>query len=376
MYEKFFNLHRTPFSMVPDSDCVHVTGQHADVISGAVFGILERRGCVVLTGEAGLGKTTALRAISELLADSNAHTSIISHPTLDASEFLELTMLNFGIPQVAASKAQRLKVLEKFLTTADAAGNVSVLIVDEAHKLPPDALEEVRLLGNFETGNHKLLQILLVGQNELNTRLDLPELWQLKQRIAFRLSLNRLNHDGVEDYMAFRWTKAGGGELPFDADAVDSIAAWSHGIPRVINAICDNSLMLALSDSVRNIGVELIQEVCRDLHLATPPVPRRLLSLREHAEARGAAADVPVLVRKAAAGGSSQQSASVLAQNERKFNVQNLSVPQAPSPDGLALDTWSQGRPSLLKRWLGLVDGQKSATSHKNSDLISLKHHL
>ena len=175
MYEKFFRLQRSPFRMVPDQEYVHVTGQYADVISGAVFGILERKGFVVLTGDAGLGKTTAIRAVVKLLIDSKAETSVISHPTLNAEDFLELAMLNFGIPAVAASKAQRLKVLERFLTLADSEGKVCVLIVDEAHKLPPEALEEVRLLGNLQTDEHKLLQILLVGQNELNARLNLPE---------------------------------------------------------------------------------------------------------------------------------------------------------------------------------------------------------
>jgi general secretion pathway protein A len=208
MYEKFFRLERSPFRMVPDQEFLHLTGQHADVISGAVFGILERKGFVALTGEAGLGKTTAIRAVMAMLAESNAHTSLISHPTLNAEDFLELALLNFGVPVVAASKAQRLKVLEQFVTLADMEGRICVLIVDEAHKLPSEALEEIRLLGNLQTDHHKLLQILLVGQNELNARLNLPELWQLKQRISFRLSLNRLDRGGAEEYIRFRWAKA------------------------------------------------------------------------------------------------------------------------------------------------------------------------
>lgn len=342
MYEKFFGLQCTPFTMVPDPNWVHVTGQHADVISGAVFGILERRGCIALTGEAGLGKTTAIRAVIGLLEESNARVSLISHPTLDAADFLELAMLNFGLPNPARSKAQRLKTLEAFLHQANAENRVCALIVDEAHKLPPAALEEIRLLGNFETGERKLLQILLVGQEELNARLDLPELWQLKQRIAYRLELRRLNREGVEDYLLFRWKRAGGAKLPFTPDAMDALATWSLGIPRVLHAICDNALMLALSDATRTVGVELIQEVCVDLRLQTPAVQRRLIPVEpeeEPAEAK------PVLVQKAAA-------ASLAAGTD-------TGAPMLP------VEPWSAAKPSLFKKWLGFLNEQESEPAPK-----------
>ena len=368
MYEKFFRLQRSPFRMVPDQEYVHVTGQYADVISGAVFGILERKGFVVLTGDAGLGKTTAIRAVVKLLIDSKAETSVISHPTLNAEDFLELAMLNFGIPAVAASKAQRLKVLERFLTLADSEGKVCVLIVDEAHKLPPEALEEVRLLGNLQTDEHKLLQILLVGQNELNARLNLPELWQLKQRVSFRLSLNRLDREGVEQYVRFRWTKAGGGEqLPFDDEALDGIARWSSGIPRVINAICDNALMLALSESTRSLNVEHVQMVCQDLHLSTPAIPRRA----ENREAE----PMPTLVKRAAVGGAAEDAPQ---------KSQPLAGPK-PAATVTESDAWSFSRPSLLQKWRGFLDAQKEAgpgnpqkqsANRKDPPTLSLKKHL
>ena len=209
MYEKFFALTKAPFSLVPDPDCIHLTAQHADAISGLAFGVLERKGYLVLTAEAGLGKTTALRALSQLLAESNVASSMIFAPTLTPPEFLEMALLNFGFKDIPASKAQRLKMLEEFLVRSDAEGKVVALIVDEAHQLSPELLEEVRLLGNFETSTRKLLQLVLVGQNELNDRLNLPELRQLKQRITIRLSLQPLDREGVEEYIRFRWTKAG-----------------------------------------------------------------------------------------------------------------------------------------------------------------------
>lgn len=275
MYESFFALTKPPFLLVPDPDCIHLTAQHADVISGLAFGILERKGYLVLTAEAGLGKTTALRALSQLLPESNAEASIIFAPTLTASEFLELAMLNFGFRDVPSSKAQRLKMLEQLLLRADADGRVMALIVDEAHQLSPELLEEVRLLGNFETTNRKLLQIVLVGQSQLNDQLNLPQLWQLKQRITVRLSLHRLDREAVEEYIRFRWGKAGGSDpIPFSAAAIDAIATWSGGNPRLINVICDNSLLIAFSETNRNVDVQIVRDACEELSLPTGMITR------------------------------------------------------------------------------------------------------
>jgi general secretion pathway protein A len=228
---------------------------------------------MALTGEAGLGKTTALRALSEVLVESNVHTSVILTPTLTSSEFLELLMLNFGIKEIPASKARRLKLLEDFLIRVDAAGRVSALVVDEAHQLSEELLEEIRLLGNFEAADRKLLQIVLAGQSEFNDRLNLPHMWHLKQRIAIRLSLRRLNSEVVEEYIQYRWSEAGGmGSFPFTADAVEAVAAWSYGIPRLINTICDGALLIAFSETIRKVDVQMIREACIDLMLPTPTI--------------------------------------------------------------------------------------------------------
>lgn len=277
MYEKFFQLEKTPFSTVPDPDCVHLVGQHADAISGLVFGVLSRKGYLVLSGEAGLGKTTALGAMAHLLADADVQSSLILNPILTAGEFMEMVMLNFGLTRIPESKAQRLRILRDFLVRSDSEGKISALIVDEAHKLSADLLEEVRLLGNFEAPDHKLLQIVLAGQNELNDRLNLPELWQLKQRVAIRMTLRRLERDEVELYLHYRWSKAGGADsIPFSEAAIDSIASWSKGIPRLINAICDNALLIAFSDAVHTVDVEQIREACVELDLPMPAVKSRL----------------------------------------------------------------------------------------------------
>ena len=144
MYENFFHLEKPPFSTVPDPNCVHLVGQHADAVSGLVYGVMSRKGYLVLTGEAGLGKTTALGAMANLLGDGNVQLSMILNPILTAPEFIEMVMLNFGFEQIPASKAQRLRLLQEFLIRSDQEGKVSALIVDEAHKLSPDLLEEIR----------------------------------------------------------------------------------------------------------------------------------------------------------------------------------------------------------------------------------------
>ncbi len=273
MYERFFQLTKTPFSLVSDPDFIHLTAQHESAIRGLAFAVLERRGYLVLTGEAGLGKTTALRALSEILVESNVQSSVILTPTLTSSEFLELLMLNFGFKEIPVSKARRLKLLEEFLIRTDAEGRLSALIVDEAHQLSDELLEEIRLLGNFEAGDHKLLQIVLAGQSEFDARLNLPQLWHLKQRIAIRLSLRRLNRESVEEYVQYRWSAAGGVSFfPCSDDAMDAVAAWSCGIPRLINTICDNALLIAFSETIRLLDVEIIREACIDLTLPTPAV--------------------------------------------------------------------------------------------------------
>ena len=281
MYENFFALSKAPFSVAVDPECIHLTAQHTDVIGGLAFGVLERKGYMMLTGEAGLGKTTAIAALLQVLMESNALASVIFTPTLSSSEFLDLAMLNFGFKDVPGSKARTLKMLEEFLIKADAKGRVVALIVDEAHRLSPDLLEEVRLLGNFESGGSKLLQIVLVGQNQLSTQLNLPELWQLKQRIALRLSLRRLDRDAVEEYVRFRWRNAGGEPFPFGAAAMDAIASWSNGVPRLINVICDNALLIAFSNSERNVDAEMVFEACEELALPRPAASENRRSLDE-----------------------------------------------------------------------------------------------
>ena len=274
----------------------------------------------------------------ELLAESKVRSSIIFNPLLTSNEFLEMVLLNFGLEQIPSSKAQRLKMLEYFLLGSDVQKTVSTLIIDEAHKLSPDLLEEVRLLGNFESGDHKLLQIVLVGQSELQDRLNLPELWQLKQRIALRMTLHRLDRYTVEQYVEFRWKNVGGtSPSPFTSDALEALASWSHGIPRLVNAISDNALLVAFSETSREVNLHHIREACNELNLPTPPVGV--------AASVAAAPQTPVASRP---------------KPETVLDPPKVPGPPKPIENGTGVTQNGDGpnlwlekqQPSLLKRWM------------------------
>ncbi len=272
MYNQFFGLSKEPFSMTPDPSCLFLTPAHREALAGLTYAILSRKGFVVLTGDAGTGKTTLLRRVFGSIPSARIRFSMVLNPTLTPSEFLELALHDFGIRDIPDSKAQRLILLQQFLLEAHEKRQQAVLVVDEAHKLPLDVLEELRLLSNFELAETKLLQIVLAGQTELADLLDRQDLRQLKQRISVRLAIHPLSPTGVEHYIAHRWQKAGATRAhPFKAEAVAHIAQCSHGIPRLVNALCDNALMLAYATGDTSIGIEQIIEVSKDLGLAEGP---------------------------------------------------------------------------------------------------------
>lgn len=345
MYERFFNLAKAPFSISPDPSCLFLTVQHTEVIKELAWGVLDRKGYLLLTAEAGLGKTTALRALIELLAESEVVSCFMSAPRLTASEFLEMAMLNFGFKEIPVSKAQRLKKLEDFLLKLDAEDRTAALIIDEAHQLDPDLLEEIRLLGNLECPERKLLQIVLAGQKDLDAHLNLPELWQLKQRITIRKTLRRLDPHTVAEYVRFRWVHAGGAEpVPFSIEAMDALASWSGGAPRVINVISDNALLVAFSESRHNIDVEFIRDACHDLAIPTPAFTRTLLGTTPE----------PFPVAETAPAVPQPQN-----RPEKIFPIEQ--GPEEPDPEGGA------ERASIWKRWL---DSRRYPSKSKTGILL------
>jgi general secretion pathway protein A len=219
---------------------------------------------------------------------------------------------------------------------------VTALIVDEAHQLSPELLEEVRLLGNFETSDRKLLQIVLVGQNQLNDQLNLPQLWQLKQRIAVRLSLRRLDRQAVEEYIRFRWGKAGGQDpTPFSTAAFHAISTWSGGNPRLINVICENALLIAFSETSRSIDVQTVRDACEELQIPTPAMARSSPSF----------AGARPLMSLVEPGGEPGE---------------------LIEPEG-AEDGWAKWRPSLLQRLMRRSAAQDRARTRSRTGILSLK---
>lgn len=267
MYKQFFGLRKNPLGMTPDPAFLFLTAQHREALVGLTYAILQRKGFVVLTGEAGTGKTTLVARVLQFLPVSRLQFSVILNPTLTPSEFLEMALLDFGITDIPSSKAQRLWRLQNLLFEGQQKGKVSALIIDEAHQLSPELLEEVRLLGNFEEADRKLLQILLVGQSELDQSLNREDLRQLKQRIAVRLGIGPLGASEVAQYIRHRWLIAGGTHPPFSPEAVSGIAEVSRGIPRMINSMCENALTLAFSEGAGTVEPSHVQLAARDLQL-------------------------------------------------------------------------------------------------------------
>ncbi|HYP28702.1 MAG TPA: AAA family ATPase [Blastocatellia bacterium] len=270
MYTEFYGLKEIPFGMTPNPRYIFKTESYLEVISNLKYGISHYKGLVVVTGEVGTGKTTTLRSMMQQLGQEVLAVYLLN-PFLTASEFYELLAgeLRLGL-SLTASKPERLSTLTRFLATRHSKGLRTVLIADEAHGLATNVLEEIRLLANLETNTEKLLQIVLCGQPELRDKLNQPDLRQLKQRVALRCSIKPLAPFEVDKYIRFRLKTAGAERLDiFDEEAVDLISRVSMGIPRVINNICDNSLLHGYAAEREVIGKDIVQGVIEILDIST-----------------------------------------------------------------------------------------------------------
>lgn len=268
MYERFYGLPERPFSLTSNPRYLLLTTAHAEALSTLQYGLSSRRGIVVMIGEAGTGKTTVIRAaIASLPAGGRFVT--MNNPILRRSEFFQHLADGFGLSPVAStSKTRFLAELTKTLEASLRSGEQTALIVDEAHALPPDILEEIRLLANIETDEDKLLPVVLAGQPELADVLNRPELRQLKQRVAMRCSLGPLSLKETAAYIAGRIRVAGGDPATiFSPDAVELIHVCSGGVPRTISVICDNALVTGFAADERPVSRRTVQDVCRDLDL-------------------------------------------------------------------------------------------------------------
>ena len=271
MYREFFGLVREPFEMTPDPSFLYLGEAHREGLATLVYGVRSGKGFVLLTGEVGMGKTTLLHALLGQLDEATA-SAFIFNPRLDPLDFLHVLFEELGIEQECATKAEYLLALNRFLIERLEAGDPTpLLIVDEAQNLSTEMLEEVRLLSNLETPRSKLIQIMLVGQPELKDLLAKPELRQLRQRIALRHDLKPFDVAETARYISDRLSKAGyTGKGLFKKAAVREIYAYSAGIPRLINSICDSALLLGYSQGKQTLGADAIREVAADLELAQP----------------------------------------------------------------------------------------------------------
>ncbi|MFL6446639.1 MAG: ExeA family protein [Bryobacteraceae bacterium] len=279
MYLQHFGLEKNPFALTPDPRFLFMTGKHREALAALLFAVTEHKGFMVMTGDAGTGKTTLVQKLLLSMPNTCAQFSVIVNPSLTRSELLESVLMDFGQSEIPSSKALRLSLLKALLLRAHAEGRTSVLVIDEAHLLSAELINEVRLFSNIETSDRKLLQIILAGQNELSSVLELEAMRPFKQRVAIRVHIDPLSIGDVKRYIQTRWSRAATKRpIPFSEDAIHLIASCSAGIPRVINVICDAALVNAYGTGNTSIGVPQINEVVQDLGIVsnaqTSPSPR------------------------------------------------------------------------------------------------------
>ncbi|MBI3014118.1 MAG: AAA family ATPase [Candidatus Tectomicrobia bacterium] len=271
MYKAFFGFKEQPFNISPDPRFLFLSRTHEDAFNQVVYGIRQRLGFIRVVGEVGTGKTILCRHLLSKLADEAA-TAYIFNPFLSQIELLRAINQDFGLPVAGGeSEKQLVEDLNGFLMARQAAGRNAVLILDEAQNLEDKVLEQIRLLSNLETEREKLLQIVLVGQPELEAKLEKVHLRQLDQRIAIRVHLQTLNLEETERYIAHRLSIAGGrGNFQFLPEAFREIFRHTQGVPRKINLLCDRILLLSLVRETRSIDARAVEASAKDLGWRQP----------------------------------------------------------------------------------------------------------
>ena len=277
MYEEYYGFTEKPFSLTPDPKYLYKSESHANAFELLQYAVRRREGFVVITGDIGTGKTTLCRALLEQI-DRNTFSALVLNPFLSEEDLLKLILQDFGVVSredvkrgrlANVSKQELIETIYDFLLSLLPLRASAVLIIDEAQNLPIPVLEQIRILSNLETDKDKLLQIVLVGQLNLNPLLKAPQMRQLDQRVSIRYQLRPLTRDEVAAYVSHRLTVAGGSALvTFQPKALDMVHGRTHGIPRLINLVCDRSLLAAYSARTNRVAADMVYQAAESLELA------------------------------------------------------------------------------------------------------------
>ena len=271
MYNAYFGFTETPFSLSPDPAFLYRSEQHEEALANLIYGVQSRKGFIVLTGEVGTGKTTMLECLRDFLDSQYIQFAFIFNSRLTSDQFFEMIAYDLDLRCQRTSKTEVLFALNSVLLNQAEQGRTTVLIIDEAHNLEWEVLEEIRLLGNLENRRGKLLQIILAGQPELDRKLEAPNLRQLKQRIVLRCNLEPFTANDTAQYIYTRLEKAGmPGQTVFPVELMNEIHVRAQGIPRLINAICDYLLLTCFAMENKVANLEMLNEVSKDMRLEYP----------------------------------------------------------------------------------------------------------
>ncbi|HEX5772783.1 MAG TPA: AAA family ATPase [Geomobilimonas sp.] len=266
MYCTYFGFREKPFTITPNPRFVFLSKNHREAFAHLLYGIDNHGGFIVLTGEVGTGKTTVLRTVMEKLDDGQYRTALIFNPCISPLELLRSINREYGLPAEGLDNADLLDHLNRFLLEENRAGRTVVLVIDEAQNLPPQTLEQIRLISNLETDTDKLIQIVLAGQPELERLMSRPELRQLAQRVSVRYHLLPLDFEDARAYIDHRVTVAGGkGAAAFSRGALQRIFRRAGGVPRLINVACDRALLIGYTDEKRNISASMAQRAIKEI---------------------------------------------------------------------------------------------------------------
>ncbi len=266
MYEAFYGLREKPFTMTPNPRYFYDSTKHKDALSSLLYTIQERRGFAVITGEIGSGKTTVCRTLLGKL-DQHTKIAIIRNTQISPKELIQMTLEDLEIPFKPGTKAKLILQLNEALIEELRRDVNIVLLIDEAQNLVPSVLEEVRMLSNLETDSEKLIQILLIGQPELWETLSMPRLRQFKQRIAVHCHLTPLDIEETRGYVEHRLRLAGGaeGREIFAAEAIQRLHEYTHGVPRLINAVADRALLISYVEEMPRVTPATVDEAAKDI---------------------------------------------------------------------------------------------------------------